>query len=98
MERYYTGRKRITIPVSKKVFDTNPVMYIEHYLKQCVSTNTTNKQEADNLKNKYKGLQDIWSKVRLNKDMENNNQVEVNHIFRQVEFKKGFMVGNPIAY
>ena len=43
-------------------------------------------------------LQDIWNKTRLNKNNDNNNRIEVNHIYRQVEFKKGFMVGNPIDY
>ena len=98
MAQYYTGRKRITIPVSKKEFDDNPIRYIKHYMASVVSTNGVNKKEADELKDIYKGIQSIWNKVRLNTDEKNNNQIEVNHIFRQVEFKKGFMVGNPITY
>lgn len=98
INKYYTGRKRITIPVSRKVFNSNPIKYIDQYLKACVSTNEENKAEADDLKLKYRGFQDIWNKKRLNGDNENNNMVEVNHLFRQVEFKKGFMVGNPISY
>ena len=98
MKKYYTGRKRITIPVSKQDFDKNPLKYIKHYLTSVISQNQINKEEANQLKEIYKGIQDIWSKVRLNSDNTNNNQVEVNHIFRQVEFKKGFMVGNPINY
>lgn len=98
MKKYYTGREKITIPVSFEDFNKNPLKYIKHYLSSVVSKNTNNKQEADELRNIYKGLQSIWDKVRLNGDVNNNNKIEVNHIFRQVEFKKGFMVGNPIDY
>ena len=98
MSKYYTGRKKITIPVSKNDFNKNPMRYIKHYLSNVVSKNSVNKEEAKQLKDIYKGMQSIWNKVRLNKDSQNNNQVSVNHIFRQVEFKKGFMVGNPIDY
>ena len=98
MAQYYTGRKRITIPVSKKEFDNDPIRYIKHFMAGVVSMNSVNKKEADELKDIYKGIQSIWNKVRLNTDEKNNNQIEVNHIFRQVEFKKGFMVGNPITY
>lgn len=98
MKRYYTGRKKITIPVSRNDFNKNPLRYIKHYLQYVSSINRENKEEADNLKEIYKGIQNIWNKVRLNSDTSNNNQVEINHIFRQVEFKKGFMVGNPIDY
>ena len=98
MKKYYTGRKKITIPVSRKNFDTDPVRYIKHYLASVISQNSVNKEEAEELKNIYKGVQSIWNKIRLNTDERNNNQIEINHIFRQVEFKKGFMVGNPIDY
>lgn len=98
MKKYYTGRAKITIPVSRENFDKDPVRYIKHYLSSGVSKNNINKEEAEELKNIYKGIQSIWDKVRLNTDTRNNNQIEINHIFRQVEFKKGFMVGNPIDY
>lgn len=98
MSKFYTGRKKITIPVSKNDFNENPLRYIKHYLSNVVSINTQNKEESEELKKIYSGMQDIWNKVRLNDDNRNNNKVSVNHIFRQVEFKKGFMVGNPIDY
>ncbi len=98
MENYYTGREKIMIPVSFKDFNNNPLRYIKHYLPNVCSKNQVNKQEAEELKNIYKGLQDIQYKARLNGDTKNNNKIVVNHIYRQVEFKKGFMVGNPIDY
>lgn len=98
ISKYYTGREKITIPVSKKDFDSNPLRQIVHYLPNVISRNKKNKNQADELKGIYKGLQDIWNKTRLNKNNDNNNRIEVNHIYRQVEFKKGFMVGNPIDY
>ena len=96
--KYYTGREKIMIPVSFEDFNNNPLRYIKHYLPNVCSKNQVNKQEANELKDIYKGLQDIQYKIRLNGDEKNNNKIIVNHIYRQVEFKKGFMVGNPIDY
>ena len=98
MRRKLTGRKKITIPVSSENFNKNPLKYIKHYLGSCVSQNNQNYNDAVVLNEYYKGLQDILKKTRLNGDNDNNNQIVVNHLFRQVEFKKGFMVGNPITY
>ena len=80
MEKYYTGRKRITIPVSRQNFDKDPVRYIKHYLASVISQNSVNKEQAEELKNIYKGVQSIWNKIRLNTDERNNNQIEINHI------------------
>lgn len=98
MENCYTGRRKITIPVSKEKFDENPLKYVDHYLTNCLSINEKNYNECQRLKNIYKGKQSIFQKTRLNNDTINNNKVVVNHHFRQVEFKKGFTVGNPIDY
>lgn len=97
MEDLY-GRVKITIPVSKEKFDINPLKYIEHYLLDCSTKNEKNKQDCEKLNNIYLGKQDILNKTRFNFDTENNNILVANHHFRQVEFKKGFTVGNPIDY
>ena len=96
--RKFCGRKKITIPVSKEKFDANPSKYIEHYLGKCVSINNQNANDYEVLNDYYCGKQKILLKQRLNGDTENNNIIVVNHVFRQVEFKKGVMVGNPITY
>ena len=92
------GRRKITIPVSKEKFDTDPLKYIAHYLSVCLSTNQENKKEFEYLNKIYLGDQEIKNKTRFNKDTDNNNIIVANHHFRQVEFKKGFTVGNPIDY
>lgn len=92
------GRKKITIPVSKEKFDESPLKYIEHYLSGCLSTNQKNQAEFKYLNEVYLGDQEILNKTRFNKDTENNNIIIANHHYRQVEFKKGFTVGNPIDY
>lgn len=96
--RKLCGRQKITIPVSYKDFSKNPLKYIKHYLGACVSKNNQNKADAELLNQYYKGVQKILNKTRLNGVNDNNNKLVANHIFRQVEFKKGFMVGNPISY
>lgn len=98
MLRKFCGRKMITIPVSKDMFYADPSKYIKHYLGKCISTNNKNKNDYKVLNDYYCGVQDILKKTRLNGDNENNNILIANHLFRQVEFKKGFMVGNPITY
>lgn len=96
--RRFSGRNKITIPVRYKDFSKDPLKYIDHYLGACLSKNNQNIKEAEILNNYYVGLQDILKKKRLNNDEKNNNILLANHIYRQVEFKKGFMVGNPITY
>lgn len=94
----YQGRQKIVIPISTEQFNKNPTKWILHYLKSCSQTNTKNKEQIEELYRIYKGDQDIKNKTRLDGSTNNNNQLVYNHIFRQVEFKKGFMVGNPIEY
>lgn len=98
MLRKFRGRKKITIPVSKEKFYANPSKYIKYYLGKCISLNNQNQKDYKILNDYYCGVQDILKKTRLNGDNENNNILIANHLFRQVEFKKGFMVGNPITY
>ena len=97
-KQYYSGRKKITIPVRYEDFIENPIKYIDNYLSKCVSINTENTSDAIALKKYYKGVQKVLFKTRLNGVTDNNNKIVINHIYRQVEFKKGFMVGNPISY
>lgn len=98
MKRRMNGRIKITIPVSYEDFQKNPIKYIDHYLSSCISKNNQNKNDAEELNRYYTGIQDILNKTRLNGVNDNNNKLVANHIYRQVEFKKGFMVGNPISY
>ena len=94
----FNGRIKITIPVSYKDFVENPIKYIDHYLQGCISKSNTNRDDARVLNEYYCGKQKILNKTRLNGTTDNNNKIVVNHIYRQVEFKKGFMVGTPISY
>lgn len=98
MKKYYTGRKKIIIPITFKEFYEDPTKYIKAFISKCLTINKENVAEYMELNQVYTGMQDIFNKVRLDGSSENNNQVVVNHTFRQVEFKKGFMVGNPIEY
>ena len=94
MRRRLCGRKKISIPVSYKDFSKDPEKYIDHYLSTCVSNNYQNQKDYEILNRYYTGVQKILEKVRLNGATDNNNKLVANHIYRQVEFKKGFMVFN----
>lgn len=98
MKPYYNGRKKISIPISAKEFVSSPILYIKKYLSECLKNNQSNTQEFKELYDFYKGKQGVQEKTRLDGSEENNNKITTNHIWRQVEFKKGFMVGNPIEY
>jgi len=98
MATVYTGRKKITIPVSETQFLEDPIKYIDQYLGSCLNTNDDNAKECEELQKVYLGEQEILTKTRVNGDSKNNNTVVINHSFRQVEFKKGFTIGNPIEY
>ncbi len=97
-DKIYTGRTKISIPVSKEAFLEDPTKYIEYYLSKCIQTNKENKEQCDELNKVYKGEQEILNKTRVNGDEANNNQIVINHAYRHIEFKKGFTVGNPIEY
>ena len=97
MKDYY-GRAKITIPVSKDKFDLDPLKYVKHYLSGCITKHEINAKDCKELNDIYLGKQEILQKQRFNFDKKNNNILVANHHFRQVEFKKGFTVGNPISY
>ena len=73
----------------------------ENVVKEIISTvlptHFTNRKAIAYLRDFYKGKQDILNKTKIVRDNINHKVVE-NNAFHLVEFKKGFVFGEPIQY
>jgi hypothetical protein len=98
----FKGIKRITIPKLDSDFTASNGYgwdIIKKYLPNILATHKKNAEKIDYLYNFKLGVQDILDKVRKHEVDENNNNIEVeNHATRQVEFKIGFICGEPRDY
>lgn len=94
----FLGRKKITIPISFEDFRNNVEKYLIQYIDNAASQHKQNVEEIELLHKEFLGQQQIlYSKKRYDMSEINNIVVE-NHLFKQVNFKVGFMYGNPIEY
>lgn len=98
----FKGIKRITIPKLDSDFTASSGYgwdIIKKYLPSILSTHQKNAQKIEYLYNFKLGVQDILKKTRKHKVNTKNNNIEVeNHATRQVEFKVGFICGEPRDY
>ena len=98
----FKGIKRITIPKLDSDFTASNGYgwdIIKKYLPSILDTHKKNAEKIDYLYNFKLGVQDILDKVRKHEvDSENNNIEIENHATRQVEFKVGFICGEPRDY
>lgn len=92
------GRKVVTIPISKDEFVDNPIGCLKENLSTAVATFNSNVNDINYLHKSYLGSQQILTNKRRYDGSSINNKVVENHIFKQVQFKVGFMYGNPIEY
>lgn len=74
----------------------NPITIIQ-VLKDVLPVHFDNAKEIDYLKGVYKGVQDVLLKKKLVRP-EINHKVVENNAYHIVEFKKGFVFGEPIQY
>lgn len=70
---------------------------IKQVLFSVLPTHFENRKEIDYLQNYYKGNQDILCKTKIIRP-EINNKVVENNAYHFVEFKKGYVLGDPIQY
>lgn len=92
------GRKKVVIPISKEDFYENVIGSLKDHLSTAISIHKENVDDCKYLHKHYLGEHDILSeKIRYDNSQINNKDVE-NHHFKQVNFKIGFMYGNPIEY
>lgn len=96
--RILTGRKKVVIPISRDDFYEDVIGNLKKYLGKALLIHNKNVDECRYLHNQYLGDQDILhEKTRYDSSQINNIDVE-NHHFKQVNFKMGFMYGNPLEY
>jgi SPP1 family phage portal protein len=88
------GRKELVAPYEESDLTQDIVGEI---LKGVLPTHIQNVMEINYLKGVYRGLHDILGKVKKVRPDINNKSV-VNNAFHIVEFKKGYVFGDPIQY
>ena len=98
----------IDVPVEKRLYGRKTIYadysadeltkeVIEKILNDKFYIHEKNAQEIDYLYNYYKGKQPILDKTKVVREEINNIVVENNALFA-VEFKKGYVFGEPIQY
>ena len=66
-------------------------------LKDAYSIHQKNSSDIDYLYNYYKGNQPILQRTKLIRP-EINNKIVENHAYEIVDFKKGYVFGEPVQY
>ena len=97
MPKVFKGREKVIMPISKELFMKDPLIALRKYLNQTIGIFNKNVSDIETLHEYYLGNQAIFSKLRKDESLINNKVVE-NHIYKQVNFKVGFMYGNPLEY
>lgn len=94
----FIGRKKIKIPISKEEFYENVEENLIEFIGGAVSEHQNNVKEIEELHREFLGQQQIINSKKRYDSSEINNIVVENHLFKQVNFKVGFMYGNPLEY
>lgn len=92
--RNYFGRTELV--VANRDLDLNEQV-VKAILSTVLPTHFENRKQITYLRDYYKGRQDILDKVKHVRNDINHKVVE-NNAFHLVEFKKGFVFGEPIQY
>ena len=72
---------------------------IQKYLPRILSKHAINATECNHFEHVYRGDMQILDKQRPYASEDKSNTIVVeNHINYMVEFKKGYMYGNPVKY
>jgi len=88
------GRKDLTVSYAKSELNQETMLDI---LKDVMIDHFNNVEEINYLKGYYRGIQEILNKLKLVRPDINNIVVE-NNAFHVIEFKKGYVFGDPIQY
>ncbi|MEG0366013.1 MAG: phage portal protein [Coprobacillus sp.] len=93
--KYRFGREVISIPLDDDSLDE---IIIQRYLPYILTKHVINSADCQHFEDVYKGKTHIFSKAREINPDKKNSIINENHAFSMVEFKKGYMFGNPIKY
>ena len=94
VDNNYFGRAELII--ANRDLDLSKEV-VREILKTVLPTHFQNRRDITYLQNYYKGRQDILDKTKIVRS-EINHKVVENNAFHLVEFKKGFVFGEPIQY
>ena len=92
------GRRKVVIPITKEEFNEDIVGSLKKYLQDALKIHNKNVKDFTYLHNVYLGQHDILTDKKRYDSSEINNMSIENHINKIVNFKVGFMYGNPIDY
>lgn len=92
------GRQKVVIPISREDFYNDIKGSLEEHIGTAVKIHKKNVEEIQYIHKQYLGIQDLLSEKKRYDSSEINNLVVENHVNKQVNFKVGFMYGNPIEY
>lgn len=93
--RYKFGRKVIKIPLEEESVDE---ITIKRYLPLILMKHSKNRCDCEHFEKVYRGKTNIFEKIRKINPEKKNSIVSENHANYMVEFKKGYMFGNPLKY
>lgn len=94
----YTGRRKITIPLTQDEFNQDIINSLKKYISGAVGIHNLNVAEIKYLHKQYLGEQDILTEKRRYDASQINNVLVENHLWKLINFKVGFMYGNPLEY
>lgn len=93
--KYRFGRKVISIPLSEQSLNE---ITIQKYLPYILRLHGQNVADCVHFENVYRGNTHIFDKVREIHPDKKNTFISENHAHYMVEFKKGYMFGEPLKY
>lgn len=93
--KYRFGRKVISIPLSDTSLNE---ITIQKYLPYILRLHAQNASDCAHFDKVYRGDTHIFDKIRKINPDKKNSFVSENHANYMVEFKKGYMFGEPLKY
>lgn len=94
VKRYRHGRRVIRVPLNEATLNA---VSIQKWLPYVLREHQLNASDARHFEKLYRGGMSIEEK-RRDADGKENHIVIENHIQYMIEFKKGYMYGNPVKY
>lgn len=93
----FSGRKKISLPISKEDFLSNPTAYLKNLMGKSISMHRNNCYDFDKIEEELLQNISIYTKTRDDDSSINNKTVE-NIIYRIWKSKVSYTVGRPIQY
>ena len=92
---YRHGRRVLKVPLSEETLNE---VTVQKYLPYVLRNHAYNAEDVRHFDALYRGMMNIEDKTRPYDSSKSNSIVIENHIQYMIEFKKGYMYGNPVKY